>query len=145
MSATISQRSGNQGEHLVPQQLSIAFDPGLAERHRSLKECVAACVYQQRGGITAVAGRLDMQPSHLSEVLGGGGDRGRKFDLDELERYMRAYQDVTPILYLAAVYLGDASAEQTAELQRMRALAEQLVQMVGARTAAAPRKRWGAR
>jgi len=68
---------------MTTQQLSLSFDPDLADQHRSLKECVACRVYQQRGGVTAVAGKLDLSPSHLSEVLAGGGDRHRKFDLDE--------------------------------------------------------------
>lgn len=63
------------------QQLALSFDPDMAEQYRSLKECVASRVYNQRGGIAAVAGKLDLSPSHLSEVLGGGGDRHRKFDL----------------------------------------------------------------
>lgn len=110
----------------MSEQLSIQFEPELTDRYRSLKECVAACVYRQRGGLTAVAGKLDMSPSHLSEVLGGGGDRHRKFDLDELERYIRTYQDFEPILYLCARFLGDRHAEQSAAITR---LSEQLRDM----------------
>lgn len=98
----------------APTQLSLSFDPGLAEHHRSLKECLACRIYQQRGGLTAVAGKLDMSPSHLSEVLAGGGDRHRKFGLDELEKYVETYKDPTPILYLIAKYLPDAAAANTA-------------------------------
>lgn len=113
-----------------PAQLSLSFDPGLADQHRSLKECVAARVYQQRGGITAVAGRLDLSPSHLSEVLSGGGERNRKFDLDELERYIEAYRDPTPILYLVAKFLPDAATAQASALQQLAAFTEQFPQIV---------------
>jgi hypothetical protein len=103
----------------IATQLTLEFEPHLTERFRSLKQCVATCIYRQRGGIGAVAGRLDMSPSHLSEVLGGGGDRHRKFDLDELERYIETYHDFEPILYLCAKFLGDKHAEQSAAIKRL--------------------------
>lgn len=106
--------------------MTLDLDPGLVEQHRSLKECLAARVYQQRGGLTAVAGKLDMSPSHLSEVLAGGGERKRKLDLDELERYIQAYQDPTPILWLVARYLPDAAAQHCAAMSRLAELAESL-------------------
>jgi hypothetical protein len=106
-----------------PTQLTLSLDPGLTDQHRSLKECLAARVYQQRGGITAVAGRLDMSPSHLSEVLSGGGDRGRKLDLDELERYIQTYHDVTPVLWLVARYLPEAPVQHAAAIERLAELA----------------------
>lgn len=114
----------------TPAQLSLSFDPDLADQYRSLKECVAGRIYQQRGGIAAVAGRLDMSPSHLSEVLGGGGERNRKFDLDELERYMREYRDFTPILYLVAKFMPDASTAQAAAIEQLAAFTAQFPQIV---------------
>lgn len=110
----------------LPTQLPLAFDPDLAEQHRTLKECVAARVYLQRGGVTAVAGKLDMSPSHLSEVLGGGGERNRKFDLDELEQYIDKYHDVTPIQYLIAKYMPDQVHTQAAAMASLALLAESL-------------------
>lgn len=92
---------------------------------------MAARIYAQRGGVTAVAGKLDMRPSHLSEVLGGGGDRGRKFDLDELERYIEAYQDFTPILYLCAKFLGDQHASQAAATARLNEQLQALMETLG--------------
>lgn len=111
-------------------QLSLSFDPDLAEQHRSLKECVAGRIYQQRGGIAAVAGKLDMSPSHLSEVLAGGGDRHRKFDLDELEEYIAKYRDFTPILYLVAKFMPDASTAHAAAIEQLAAFTQQFPQIV---------------
>lgn len=138
MPGNVPSGCGNQWESAVPQQLTIAFDSDLLQ-HRSLKDCVAACVYRQRGGVTAVAGRLDMQPSHLSEVLGGGGERNRKFDLDELEAYVREFNDLTPIHYLVAKYCGDAAAEQAAAQQQLLTLLQQLPSLAAA--AAKPQRR----
>ena len=33
------------------QQLNLTFEPGLAQRHRDLRECFAACVYKLRPDI----------------------------------------------------------------------------------------------
>lgn len=124
---------GTQGEYVItqsPTQLQLSFDPDLAEQHRSLKECVAARVHSQRGGIAAVAGKLDMSPSHLSEVLGGGGERNRKFDLDELERYIEKYRDFTPILYLVAKFIPDQAASHALALEQLAAFTQQLPQII---------------
>ena len=132
MRSSVPPPCGKQGEQSVPQQMAISYEPGLVDQHRSLKECVAACIYRQRGGLTAVAGKLDLSPSHLSEVLAGGGERNRKFDLDELERYVQAYGDVTPILYLAAKYLGHEGSDQAAAAQQLRAMLDQLPALLAA-------------
>ncbi len=108
------------------EQLTLDLDPALCEQHRSLKECLASRVYAQRGGVTAVAGKLDMSPSHLSEVLGGGGERNRKFDLDELERYIATYHDWTPIQYLVSKFMPQQDAARAQALARLADLGELL-------------------
>ena len=140
MAFTLPHASGNQGDDGVPQQLSIAFEPGLVEQFRSLKDCFAHCVYRARGGVTAVAARLDIQPSHLSEALSGGGDRGRKVDLDWLEDYIAATGDTTPVLYLAARFLAAAGAEQAAAAAQARAILDQLPALLAKLGSGAPPK-----
>lgn len=112
---------------MTPQQPA-----SLLEQHRSLKECVSARIHGQRGGVAAVAGKLDLSPSHLSEVLGGGSHRHRKFDLDDLEKYVSTYRDVTPILYLVAKYLPDEMTAQTAALEQLSAIAARLPGLMAA-------------
>lgn len=114
---------------LNPAQLTLPLDPALADRHPSLKSCFAACVYQR--GVERVAGKLDLSPSHLSEALGGGGDRGRKVDLDWIERYVQVYGDTTPILYLVAKYLQDPRAAEVANRSRIEFLLGELAAAVG--------------
>lgn len=109
-------------------QLTLSFEPGLAAQHRTLKDCVAAGVYQR--GVVNVAGRIDRQPSHLSEAL-SGGDR-RKFDVDDLEAYIREFNDTTPILYLAAKYLRDPAVTQQEALSKLASLAELLPGLMAA-------------
>lgn len=108
-------------------QLTLALEPGVSA-HPTLKACVAAGIYGR--GIVAIAGKIDLSPSHLSEAL-SGADR-RKFDLDDLEAYITATGDTTPIQYLAAKFLRDPAVNQAEALQRLVGLAETLPALLAA-------------
>jgi hypothetical protein len=108
-------------------QLTLALDPGVSV-HPSLKACVAAGIYQR--GVVAIAGKLDRSPSHLSEAL-AGADR-RKFDVDDLEAYIQATGDTTPIQYLVAKFLRDPAIAQQEALNRLVGLADQLPGLLAA-------------
>jgi hypothetical protein len=108
-------------------QLTLSLEPG-ASAHPSLKACIAAGIYQR--GVVAVAGKLDRSPSHLSEAL-AGADR-RKFDVDDLEAYIAKTGDTTPIQYLCAKYLQDASVVQAEAMARLVGLAEALPALIAA-------------
>lgn len=114
-------------------QLTLTLEQGVSVRHRSLRECMAAGVYQR--GLTRVAGQIDMAPSKLSEKLSGGnGDRHRDVGLDDLERYIQATGDITPIHYLVEKYLGQPEVAQSAALAQIAALQQQqlaLMQQLG--------------
>lgn len=106
-------------------QLSLVFEPGLSNRHRSLRECVAAGVYAI--GLGRVASQVDEAPSHLSEKLAGGtGDRNRDVGCDLLERYLDKTGDKTPIYYLIDKYLRDRSAQHDAAMLDLAKLARSL-------------------
>lgn len=112
---------------MTSQQLTLSLEPGVGV-HPSLKACLAAGIYQR--GIVAVAGKIDRSPSHLSEAL-AGADR-RKFDVDDLEAYIAATGDTTPIQYLAAKFMRDASVVQQEAMQRLAGLADVLPGLLAA-------------
>lgn len=107
----------------------------------SLKDCVSTCIHRKRGGISAVAPKLNMSPSHLSEVLGGGGDRNRKFDLNELERYIEEFKDLTPIQYLVARYMPDQAIAQSHALSQIAEIAPALMQFMASAGLEMPKAR----
>ena len=102
------------------QQLSLSFEPGLAQRYRDLRECFAACVYQR--GLGRVAAAVDVAPSNLSQMLSGD----RHLSTDIIETYMRQFGDTTPALYMASRYCQDA---QTIQQQAMAQLPGVLAQL----------------
>jgi hypothetical protein len=112
------------------QQLSINFEPGLAQRYRDQRECFAACVYQR--GLGRVAAEVDVAPSNLSQMLSGE----RNLDPAIVEKYMQAFKDNTPALYWAARYCQDAStvqAQAMAQLPKLMAQLESLMSVAAGR------------
>lgn len=117
---------GRRDPHDSLSQLSLSFEPGLAQRHGSLRQCLAAGIYQR--GLTRVAGQVDVAPSKLSEKLAGGvGDRKRDVGLDEFERYLDVTGDHTPVLYLVDKYLSSREAQREERTARLTSAVETLL------------------
>ena len=113
---------------MTTSQLSLSFEPGLAQRYRDLRECFAARVYAP--GLGRVAAAVDVQPSNLSAMLSGE----RNLDTGVVERYMAHFGDTSPAQFMAARWLQDAATLQqqamaaipalVADLQRLTAMAQ---------------------
>ncbi len=109
-------------------QVSLQLEAGLADRHRSLKDVVAAGVYHR--GLKRMAAELDLAPGNLSVALGDSGER--KFSLDEMERYIQVTGDKTPIFYLVDRYLGDEPAARDDALAKVQSMLAELPNMMAA-------------
>ena len=108
------------------QQMSLSFEPGLSQRHRSLVECVATGVYSK--GLGRIAAQLDVSPSHLSEQLSACvGDGKRRLPVETLELYIEKTHDLTPIYYLLDKFCRDQKVRQQEALARIPDLVEQLL------------------
>lgn len=108
------------------QQLSLAFEPGLSQRSRSLREHTAARIYAQ--GIVAIAGKIDVSPSKLTEKLAGASSDGkpRCLTVDEFEQYIEKTGDLTPIYYLVDKFCRDPAVQQQEALAKLAVLADAL-------------------
>ena len=121
-------------------QLSLSFEQGLSAKHPSLRACMASGVYQR--GLVAVAGKIDMSQSKLTEKLSGGGnDRKRDIGLDEFERYLEKTGDSTPIYYLIEKFLSDPQVRRDIALSRVTELLEALPAALSAAGVTPQRKR----
>lgn len=109
-------------------QMTLALDESLLSAHRSLRDCIASGVY--RRGLKAVAMDLDLSPGNLSVAL--SDDPHRKFSVDDLERYVQATGDKTPIYYLVSKYLGDEAAARDQALGQVAELLQNLPAMLAA-------------
>jgi hypothetical protein len=106
-------------------QLTLSFEPGVSERYKSLRECIAAGVYRNGLGNTAID--LNIAPGNLSVQI--SDDPTRHFSVDSLEKYIEKSRDTTPIYYLIDRFLGDKSKDSEAE---MAAAVQALKQMAPA-------------
>lgn len=100
-------------------QLTLDFEPGLAERHDSLLACIRQCAYTHRNPLKTLAADMDQSQSDLSRKLASNTDDPRRFSVEDLERFIRATGDTTPILYLVEKYMADEEAKQKAANQQL--------------------------
>jgi hypothetical protein len=117
----------------MSQQLTLNFEPGLSERHRSLKACVRERVYAHAKPLKIIAGDMDLSESELNRKLSENPNDPRNFSVDDLEAYLAKTGDHAPIYYLIEKYAVSTEAKQAyaaAELAKalpgIIALAKQL-------------------
>lgn len=117
----------------MSQQLTLTFEPGLSERHRSLKACVRERVYGSQKPLKSIAADMDLSESDLTRKLGESESDPRKFSVDDLERYLEQTGDHTPIYYLIEKFAVSteakhafAAAEFAKALPQILALAKQM-------------------
>lgn len=118
------------GIHPAGHAMTVDFPPGLAERHATALDCVRECVYTSRQPQKAIAANMDLSPSELSRKLSHNPDDPRRFTLDDLERFIAATGDVTPIYYLIEKYIEDADLRQRRALSELANLAPQLAALI---------------
>lgn len=116
-------------------QMLLDFEPGLVERHSTLLDCVRQCAYTCRSPLKTVAADMDMSQSELSRKLSGNPDDPRRFSLDDLEHFIAATGDVTPIYYLVERYLEDESLKQQRAMTELLKIAPQLTALIKQATA----------
>lgn len=100
-------------------QLKIDFEPGITEQFRTLKQCVAACVYGFRGGLGSVAVACDVSPSALSRMLNENEDDPRHLPIDFLTKIIEVTGDIRPLHWLAAKFVPDEDTRRDVALSQL--------------------------
>lgn len=93
-------------------QMTLDFEPGLTERHISCLSVVREGIYSHRNPLKTLAADMDLSASELSRKVSDNPNDPRKFTLDDLESYLTASGDMTPIYYLIEKHLEDDDAKQ---------------------------------
>lgn len=93
-------------------QMTLDFQPGLTERFGSVLDCVRQGAYTHRNPLKTIAADMDISQSELSRKLSGNPDDPRRLSVDDLEMYLQATSDMTPIYFLIEKYLVDQEAAQ---------------------------------
>lgn len=111
-------------------QLTLDFQPGLVERHDSLLSCIRQCAYTHRSPLKTLAADMDQSQSELSRKLSGSPEDPRRFTVCDLEKFVIASGDTTPILYLVEKYLADDDAKQRAANQRLAKMMPEVLSLI---------------
>ena len=112
-------------------QLTLDFRPGLTQQHRTLRECVAATVYQHNQGIGGVATALDMSPSELGRRLNHTkDDPQRNLDIDDFVDLVAATGDHRPIYWLIERFLPSDAQKRQAAVDQLTNLMPQIAALL---------------
>lgn len=107
-------------------QISLEFEPALTDQFRTFKQCLAACVYGSRVGLSGVAIHCDLSPSALSRMLNENEDDPRHLPADLVPRIIEATQDYRPIQWLVAKFLPDDGQRQRTAVSQLEVLMPQI-------------------
>lgn len=117
-------------------QLTLDFEPGLTEKFPHLLDCVRATAYTHRNPLKTIAADMDVSQSDLSRKLAGNPDDPRRFSLDDLERFIDATGDMSPVYWLVAKYLQDERVKRDRALQELATQMPTLLALIAAATRA---------
>lgn len=107
-------------------QLSLDFEPSLPEQFPTLRAYLSFRVSEQRLNAKTLASDMDMSPSVLSRKLNPSEHDSQRFNLDDLEAYIAATKDTSPLAYLASKYMDSPDLRKARALLRVEALATQM-------------------
>lgn len=108
-------------------QLTLDFQPALPERFPTLREYIA-----HRSTVVAKmpkvqAADMDMAPSTLSRKLNPGDGDTQRFNVDDMEAWLKSTGDAHAVVeYLAAKYLDDDTNRKARALARVETLFAEL-------------------
>lgn len=120
-------------------QLTLDFQPTLPERFPTLREYLAYRAQSLEKPQKTIAADMDMSPSMLSRKLNPGEGDTQRFNIDDLENYIKATGDAGAVVeYLAAKYMDSDEAKQrraiTEALNLMQRLSGILPQLQGVKS-----------
>jgi hypothetical protein len=107
------------------EQVTLNFDAGISDAFPTLREFVAHRTHHQGRPQKAIAADLDYSPSHWSRKCAESPDDSLRMTCNDLEAFMEATGDTSPVLYLVEKYMTkhDRIAELEAELKRLKGAA----------------------
>jgi hypothetical protein len=113
---------------LAPAQMTLSFEPSLVDRFPTLRHYVA-----HRSNLTAKAQKvqaadMDMAPSTLTRKLNPADGDTQRFNLDDLEAWLKSTGEASAVIeYLAAKYMDTPEARRARLLARLEGLVPDLL------------------
>ena len=113
-------------------QLTLQLEPSLSERWPTLRQYLGHRVEVQSKPAKSIAADMELSPGTLSRKLHPSDSDTARFNVDDLEDYLRVSGDAAAVVeYLASKYLGGGDdARQARLLAQAEAAASELSRMV---------------
>lgn len=116
---------------LAPAQMTLSFEPSLVDRFPTLRHYVA-----HRSTLTAKsqktqAADMDMAPSTLTRKLNPAEGDTQRFNLDDLEAWLRSTGEASAVIeYLAAKFMDTPEARKARVLSKLEGMVPELATLM---------------
>lgn len=112
---------------IAPSQMTFSFEPSLPERFPSLRAYIAHRTPLLNKPAKVIAADMDMSPSTLSRKLNPTEGDTQRFNMDDLEEYLKATGEAPAVIeYLAAKFMDSPEARKARLMAKAERAAEEL-------------------
>lgn len=109
-------------------QLTLNFEPALPDRFPTLRQYIAHRSNVVAKSQKSQAADMDMAPSMLSRKLNPGEGDTQRFNIDDLEAWIRSTGDAAAVIeYLAAKYMDNDTQRRARVLAKVEGLLPDLL------------------
>lgn len=109
-------------------QLTLNFEPALPDRFPTLRQYIAHRSNVVAKSQKSQAADMDMAPSMLSRKLNPGEGDTQRFNIDDLEAWIRSTSDAAAVIeYLAAKYMDNDTQRRARVLAKVEGLLPDLL------------------
>lgn len=111
--------------------MTFSFEPSLPERFPSLRAYIAHRTPLLSKSAKVIAGDMDMSPSTLSRKLNPTEGDTQRFNLDDLEDYLKHTGEAPAVIeYLAAKFMDSPEARRARLMAKAERAAEELASVM---------------
>lgn len=118
---------------IAPSQLTLSFEPALPDRFPSLRQYIAHRANINQKSAKSIAADMDMAPSLLSRKLNPSDGDTQRFNVDDLESYLRSSGDAPAVIeYLAAKFMDSPEARRARALTKVEGMVPEIMAALAA-------------
>lgn len=110
------------------QQLTLNFEPTLADRFGSSREFLSFALQNKKTPMKTFAADMDLSPSTLSRKLNPGEGDTQRFNIDDVDKLCALSPEIAQeyIAYLIARFVDSPDAKKERVISRLDAITKEL-------------------
>lgn len=116
---------------IAPAQMTLSFEPSLVDRFPTLRHYVAHRSSVTNKSQKVQAADMDMAPSTLTRKLNPAEGDTQRFNLDDLESWLKSTGEASAVIeYLAAKYMDTPEARKSRMLAKLEGMVPELASLM---------------